>query len=75
MELVLEPGGQFHAGRNRMLQPEGDQALGETERDETLGRGAGDFQRLGNFILRMAGDEIEPAGPRGLVETCLFVVG
>ena len=74
-KCIPEPGRQLHAGGDRVLQAEGDQALGETERDQALRGGARDLQRLGDFVLRMAGDEVEPAGPRRLVEACVVIVG
>jgi hypothetical protein len=58
-----------------MFQPEGDQAFGETQRDKTLGRGARNLKHLGDFVLRMTSDEIEPAGTRGFVQTRFLVIG
>ena len=58
-----------------MFEPEGDQPLGETERDQPLRRGARHLQHLGDLVLGMAGDEIEPAGARRVVETGFFIVG
>ena len=60
---------QLHTGRDRMLEPEGNQAFGETERNQTLGRCARDLQHLGDFVLGVTGNEIEPACPRGFVQT------
>src|SRR6266704_1017930 len=58
-----------------MLQSERDEALGQTQRNEALSRCTRDLQHLGDFVLRVTGDEIEPAGPRGLVQTRLLVIG
>ena len=52
-----------------MLQTEGNQALGKAQRNEALRRGARNLQHLGDFILGVTGNEIEPAGPRGFVQT------
>ena len=51
-----------------MFEPEGDQALGETQRDKTLGLGTRDLQHPGDFVLGVTGDEIQPAGTRGFVQ-------
>ena len=58
-----------------MFEPEGDQPLGKAQRDQPLGRGARDLQHLGDLVLGVTGDEIEPAGARGFVETRFFAVG
>ena len=52
-----------------MLEAKGDQALGKAQRNETLRRGARNLQHPGDFILGVTGNEIEPAGPRGFVQT------
>src|SRR5438876_3424006 len=58
-----------------MLQPEGNQALGETERNQTLRRCPRDLQHFGDFVLGVTGNEVQPAGTRGLVQTRFLVVG
>ncbi len=66
---------QFHAGGNGMFEPEGDQPLGEAERDQPLRRGARHLQHLRDLVLGVAGNEIEPAGARRVVETGFFILG
>lgn len=68
-EQIRQALGQFHACGNGMLETEGNQPLRQAERHHPLRRGARDAQLLGDFILRVAGDVIEPAGPRRVVET------
>ena len=75
IEALLQPSGQFHAGGDGMFEPEGDQPLGEAQRDQPLRRGARDLQHLCDLVLGVAGNEIEPAGPRGIVEPRFFVLG
>src|SRR5260370_10443345 len=58
-----------------MLQRESDQALGETQGDKTLSRGAGNLEHPGDFVLGVTGDEIKPAGTRGFVQTRFLVIG
>jgi len=75
VEALLQPRGQFHAGGNGMFEPEGDETLGKAERDQPLRRGARDLEHLRDLVLGVAGDEIEPAGPRGVVESRFVVLG
>ena len=57
-----------------MFEPERDQPLGKAQRDQPLRRSARDLQHFCDLVLGVAGDEIEPAGARGFVETRFFVV-
>ena len=57
-----------------MFEPERDQTLGEAQRDQALRRGARDLEHLGDLVLGVTGDEIEPAGARGFVEARFFVL-
>src|SRR5258708_12400784 len=58
-----------------MFQPESDQPLGETQRDKTLSRGAGNLEHPGDFVLGVPGNEVKPAGTRGFVQTRFLVIG
>jgi hypothetical protein len=52
-----------------MFEPKCDQTLGKAQRDEALSGCARDLKHLGDFVLRMTGDKVEPAGTRGFVQT------
>ena len=75
VEALLQPRRQFHAGGDGMFETEGDEPLGEAQRDQPLRGGARDLEHLGDLVLGVTGNEIEPAGTRGVVEPGLFVLG
>ena len=64
----LQRRGELHAARDRMIEPDLDQALADGERDEALRRLARDAELARDLVLRVAGDVIEPAGARRFVE-------
>jgi hypothetical protein len=52
-----------------MLKAKGNQPLGKAQRDEALCGRARNLQHPGDLVLRVTGNEIEPPGPRGFVQT------
>ncbi len=75
VEAKLERGGKLHAAGDRMIEPHLDQALADGERHEALRRLARDAELAGDLVLGVAGDVIEPACARGLVEPQSVVIG
>ncbi len=60
--------GELHAARDRMIEPDLDQPLAHRERNEALRGLARNAELARDLVLRVAGDVIEPAGARGVVE-------
>ena len=60
--------GQLHAGRDGMLQAERHQFLADGEGYQALRRLPGHAELAGDLVLRVAGDEVKPAGARRIVE-------
>ena len=67
-EFFREPRGKIHAVRDRMVEPDLDQPLRHRHRDEPLRRLPRHPEFLRHLVLRVAGDVIEPAGARGVIE-------
>ncbi len=57
-----------------MVEPNLDQPLADGERHEPLRRLARDAELARDLVLGVAGDVIEPAGARGLVEPQSVVI-
>ena len=72
LEALGQPRRKLHAGGDRVIEAEGDQPLGERQRDQPLRGRARDVELAGDLVLGIAGDEIEPAGARRVVETRFF---
>ena len=70
----LQRGGELHAARDRMVEPDLDEALADGERDEALRRLARNAELAGDLVLRVAGDVIEPARARRLVEPQIVLI-
>ena len=60
--------GEFHAARDRMVEPHLDQPFADRQRDEALRGLARNAELARDLVLGVAGDVIEPAGARGVVE-------
>ena len=58
-----------------MIEPHLDQLLADRERDETLRRLARHAELARDLVLRVAGDVVEPAGARRVVEPVIFGFG
>ena len=67
-EAVGQPCRQIHARRDRVLQAKGDQPFAEAERHQALDRRTRHFQLLGDLILGLSRDVVEPAGTGGVVK-------
>ena len=67
-ELFGEPRREIHAMRDRMVEPDLDQPLRHGHRDQPLRGLARHAELLGDLVLGVAGDVIEPAGARRIVE-------
>jgi hypothetical protein len=52
-----------------MFKPEGDQTSFQRQRHQTLGSRPRNVELAGDLVLRVARDEIKPAGARRVVET------
>src|SRR5690242_944391 len=59
---------------DRVVQPHLDKALADGERDQPLCRLARNAKLGRDLVLRVAGDVIEPAGPRRFIEPADFAV-
>src|SRR6478609_7142236 len=53
---------------DRMIEPDLDQPFSHRERNKALGGLPGDAELVGDLVLRIAGDVIEPSGASGFVE-------
>jgi len=47
----------------------------EAQRDQALCGGARNLQHLGDLVLGVTGNEVEPAGTRGFVQARFLVFG
>ena len=62
LETIAQPGGEIHAGADRMVHAEADQAFAAAERDEALCGRARDVQCLRDVVLRAPGDAVIEGG-------------
>ncbi len=75
LETLLQTRRQFHARGDGMFEPEGDEPFRETQRHQPLRRRARHLEHLRDLVLGVTGNEIEPAGTRGVIEPGLFILG
>jgi hypothetical protein len=58
-----------------MIEPDFDETLADGERDESLRRLTRDAELARDFVLRVAGDVVEPACARGFVKSQSVLIG
>ena len=66
--IERETGEEVEAAGDRVLEPDAHEALGDRERDQPLRRLARDPHGGGDLVLGLAGDVVEPSGPRRVVQ-------